>query len=110
MSPKAIEYHVNDEGKQVYKQWRDSYVKYDPEKAKKMLDELGVVDKDGDGMREMPDGSKLSRPARLPRRRGHEHKKKNDLLERDWKAIGINARQSTPSRRRRTATSGTPAS
>ncbi|GAA2756241.1 ABC transporter substrate-binding protein [Actinopolymorpha rutila] len=31
MSPKAIEFHVDDKGKQVYKNWRDAYVKHDPE-------------------------------------------------------------------------------
>lgn len=32
---------------------------YNPERAKKILDEQGFVDKDGDGFRENPDGSKL---------------------------------------------------
>ncbi|RLF20564.1 MAG: ABC transporter substrate-binding protein [Thermoprotei archaeon] len=32
---------------------------YDLEKAKKILDEAGIIDRDGDGVREMPDGTKL---------------------------------------------------
>jgi peptide/nickel transport system substrate-binding protein len=59
ISPKAIEYNYNDEARAWYKKMRDSYVEYDPEKAKQLLDEIGVVDKDGDGWREFPDGSKL---------------------------------------------------
>ncbi len=90
MSPKGIEFHVNDEGKGVYKSWRDSYLKYDPELAKKILDEIGVVDKDGDGKREMPDGTKLRVRLDFQADTGPEHTEKNSLLKRDWDAIGIN--------------------
>ncbi|SDS61779.1 ABC transporter substrate-binding protein [Actinopolymorpha singaporensis] len=93
MSTKAIEYHVDDQGKQVYKQWRDSYVNHDPERAKKILDELGVVDKNGDGKREAPDGSKLIIRLQYASNVGNDYKKLNDLLVRDWKAIGLDARQ-----------------
>jgi peptide/nickel transport system substrate-binding protein len=89
MSPKAIEFHVNDEGKRIYQAWRDSYLKYDPELAKKMLDEIGVVDKDGDGWREMPDGSKLKVRLDYHADSAQEHVSKNELLARDWRAIGI---------------------
>jgi peptide/nickel transport system substrate-binding protein len=89
LSPKAIEYQVNDRGRQVYEQWRDAYVEYDPEKAKSMLDEIGVTDQDGDGKREMPDGSKLTIRLDFPADTRPSHIQKNEFLARDWKAMGI---------------------
>ena len=50
-SPIAVQFRAYDE------ECRYKY-KYDPEKAKEMLDELGYVDKDDDGFREDPDGNK----------------------------------------------------
>ena len=35
-------------------------MEYNPDKAKQMLDELGVKDTDGDGLRELPNGKKLA--------------------------------------------------
>ncbi len=92
LSPKAIEYRINEQGKQVYRQWRDSYIKYDPELAKRMLDEIGVVDKNGDGLREMPDGSRLRVTLDYQADTADEHVRKNELLTKDWKAIGIDVR------------------
>ncbi|MGM0370157.1 MAG: ABC transporter substrate-binding protein [Bacillota bacterium] len=40
-------------------EWANSYADYNPEKAKEMLDEIGLVDDDGDGWRERPDGDTL---------------------------------------------------
>ncbi|MEE9313977.1 MAG: ABC transporter substrate-binding protein [Rhizobiaceae bacterium] len=39
--------------------WEGHYAQYDPEMAKKLLDEIGMVDKDGDGFRELPNGKKI---------------------------------------------------
>lgn len=89
LSPKAIEYVVNAEGRSVYREWRDSYVQFDPDKAKQLLDDLGVVDKDGDGNREMPDGSKLVVRLDFMATATDEHREKNNLLKRDWGEIGI---------------------
>ncbi len=91
--PKTREFHRGN-GPQEYKQWRESWVKFDPERAKSMLDKLGVVDKDGDGKREKPDGSKLvvrlNYPADIDTT--GEHMKKNQLLKKSWEAIGIDTR------------------
>ena len=35
------------------------YTQHDPDMAKKLLDEIGVVDKDGDGKRDLPNGDRL---------------------------------------------------
>ena len=37
-----------------------AYTEYDPERAKALLDELGLADVDGDGLREFPDGTPLT--------------------------------------------------
>lgn len=39
--------------------WKSFATEYDPEGAKALLDEVGVVDKDGDGFRDLPSGAPL---------------------------------------------------
>lgn len=89
--PKAIEYEVNDHGRALYRKWRDAYVSYDPEKAKKLLDELDVVDRDHDGMRELPSGAKLKVLLQYPADASAEDLKLNNLRKRDWEAVGVSA-------------------
>ena len=43
----------------VDKKWLTYMAQHDPAKAKKLLDEVGLKDKDGDGFRELPNGEKL---------------------------------------------------
>ena len=92
-SPKTSDFLVSKDGRRVYKQWRDSYRDYSPEKAKALLDEIGVVDQDGDGKRELPDGSKLvirlDEPAEAPDTSIHM----SNLLQRYWEALGLDVQQ-----------------
>ncbi|HEY8789941.1 MAG TPA: ABC transporter substrate-binding protein [Actinopolymorphaceae bacterium] len=87
--PKGAEFVGSDEGQKLYLQWRDSYVKFDPDGAKKLLDEIGVVDTDGDGLRELPGGAKLKLRIDIPADAADEHKQKDAQLVRDWKAVGL---------------------
>lgn len=91
MSPKAIEFNVAG-GRAVYNSWRDSYVEYNPSKAKQMLDELGLKDGDSDGWREFPDGSKLRITLDYTTPGSQEHIGKDEVLQQNWRDVGINAK------------------
>ena len=43
----------------VTKEMETAYTQHDPEMAKSLLDEIGVVDQDGDGNRDLPNGDKF---------------------------------------------------
>lgn len=92
LSPKGLIFAINDEANERYVEWRDSYVEYDPEKAKQILDDLGVVDSDGDGKRELPDGSKLEMSLDYPADVATEYVQNNQHVKRDWDAVGIATR------------------
>ena len=91
MSPKALEFHVKG-GPEVYQSWRDSFIKYDPETAKKMLDEIGV--KLVGGKRTMPDGSplKITLDYHADQDPNGPHVRKDELIAKDWQAIGLDAK------------------
>ncbi|WP_020577607.1 ABC transporter substrate-binding protein [Actinopolymorpha alba] len=92
LSPKGVTFQVNEQGQRLFEQWRDAYLGYDPERAKALLDELGVVDRNGDGKRELPDGSPLALSLDYPADTSNEHIQKCTYLKRDWEAIGITTR------------------
>ncbi|QDP96694.1 ABC transporter substrate-binding protein [Microlunatus elymi] len=88
LSPKAIEYHVNDTGKKAYADWRDSYVQYDQAKANQLLDELGCK-KGSDGVRTLPNGKPLKLRLDYQADESTEHKTKDNQLVADLKAVGV---------------------
>jgi peptide/nickel transport system substrate-binding protein len=89
MSPKAIEFQVNDTGKSLYKQWRDSYKDKDVAKAKQLLADIGLKDTNGDGYVEFPDGSKLTVEIPYSADIPDTQAAKDDQLVRNAKAIGL---------------------
>ena len=60
---------------------------FDPDKAMAMLDELGYVDVDGDGLREDPDGNTWTVP--LATASPDEWLRQAEVLEAQWRAVGI---------------------
>ncbi len=89
MSPKAIEYNRTEEGRKLFEQWRDLAVDYDPEKAMALLDEAGVVDKDGDGWRDMPSGKELVLRIDIAANASREHTLTDEIIKENWEAVGL---------------------
>ncbi|NOZ28646.1 MAG: ABC transporter substrate-binding protein [Chloroflexi bacterium] len=89
LSPKAIEYNRTEEGKKLFEQWRDLAVEYDPEKAKALLDEMGVVDQDGDGYRELPSGKKLELRIDMSAEASREYSLCSEIVKENWEAVGL---------------------
>jgi peptide/nickel transport system substrate-binding protein len=87
MSPESPEFGT-PEGKAFYEEWSKSYTDYDPEKVKGLLDEIGVVDKDGDGWRERPDGTKLQLIVDMTAS-DPQTVAVMDLVKEDWDAVGL---------------------
>lgn len=87
LSPESPEFR-SEEGKKVYEEWAASYASLDPEAAKALLDEIGVVDADGDGFRERPDGTALELIVDVPVS-DQRSIDAMDLIKEDWEAIGL---------------------
>ncbi len=88
---------------ELYKSWADPSVKadfgkfgaYDADAAKALLDAAGYVDKDGDGLRDNPDGSKISFSIIVPNAWTDWIDTVNIAIE-GMQAVGIDAKIETP--------------
>jgi ABC-type transport system substrate-binding protein len=70
-----------------YTDERSPTLEYDPARAKALLDMYGYIDRDGDGFREMPDGTPLViDQASTPEQRARQ---RNELWRRAMAAIGV---------------------
>jgi oligopeptide transport system substrate-binding protein len=70
--------------------FKSSINEYSPAKAKALLDLFGYVDKDGDGWRDMPDGSPLDIEIALPPTA--EYRPQDELWKKCMSAVGIKMR------------------
>lgn len=88
-SPKAIEYNRTEEGQEIYKKWRDLAVEYKPEKSKELLDEIGIVDQDGDGWREFENGDDLKLIISANAGADDFYVDTDQIVKSGWENIGI---------------------
>ena len=70
--------------------FRSPTVEYNPAKAQALLDMFGFIDRDGDGYRERPDGSRLE--LELATRTDLEARQYDELWQRSMDAVGIRIR------------------
>jgi len=91
MSPKAVEFTANDEGRQLYEEWRDLAIEYDPAQASALLDEAGAVDANGDGFRDLPSGDELT--LRIDCSAGamqsRTQSQATEIIKEGWEAVGL---------------------
>jgi ABC-type transport system substrate-binding protein len=86
---KASDCLADDTGRAAFEGWRDSYVAYDTKKAMALLDEIGVVDRDGDGFRELPDGGRFRLRLDQSAETEPDGDRMANLLQKYWRAIGL---------------------
>lgn len=89
MSPKAFEFNFNADAQAHYEKFRSLCVDYDPAKAEALLDEVGCK-KGADGIRTMPDGSKLDLRVDIGADAAGEAIKVLEITQKNWKDIGLN--------------------
>lgn len=88
-SPKAVEFHRHPEGQELYQRWEQDYVEHDAEQAKAWLDEIGVVDQNGDGWRQLPSGAPLTLRIDYNAQADPVYIQVNELAKVDWEAVGL---------------------
>ena len=71
----------------VTEEWEQHYAQFDPDLAKSLLDEIGVVDTDDDGMRELPNGDKLTLNLQVATQ--GISIKIVELIGQNWRDVGI---------------------
>jgi peptide/nickel transport system substrate-binding protein len=71
----------------VTEEHKTAFTEYDPDGAKALLDEMGLVDVDGDGLRDRLDGSSLTLDLQFANQGGPP--KAHELIKDYWEAVGV---------------------
>jgi peptide/nickel transport system substrate-binding protein len=88
MSPKGIEFS-DDVGKDLYAQWRDLAIEFDPDKANALLDAAGAVDANGDGIRDLPSGDELTLRIDCADIANRTNSAVTEIIQEGWEAVGL---------------------
>jgi len=74
-----------------------SFVEYDPQRARELLDEIGLVNRDAEGFRTFPDGSKMTFYVNLAQGISESFGTMQFIIE-DWADVGVRAMMRIKSR------------
>jgi len=84
-------WHFDDEeGRVLFEEWKRTYSEYNRELADRLLDDIGLDERDGEQYRIRPDGRRLSIVMDVPA--ANEHQEQNDvslIIAENWRALGI---------------------
>lgn len=90
LSPKSPYFHT-EEGEVLYDRWKNLANEYNPEKAAGLLDEIGIVDQNDDGWRDLPSGEPLEIEILQNVNAGQTETDTLEIIEENWADIGIKA-------------------
>ena len=76
-------------GQEMFKKWRDLAVEYEPEKSKKLLNEIGIVDQDDDGWRDLPNGQELKLRLDLNTEAPTIYLDTSQIVKDLWRKVGL---------------------
>lgn len=86
---KPVQHTVLSTSNHYKPEYAESYIDFDPERAEELLDEMGLVDQDGDGWREKPNGENLKLVLEYTSEENPLRDENAQLVTEYWKEVGI---------------------
>lgn len=91
-------WHFQDpEGKKLFLEWKESYAEFNLKKANRLLDEMGLTQRDAEGYRLLPNGQRLRIVMDVPS--AQIQAQENDealIIAENWRKMGIEVIIHTP--------------